>query len=1237
LAKPLADIAKAFFGINKAADAARQKIGKFALDAAAALDKLEIKTQEVRQGIESLGQRISGVLGAGISKLGDAIKGFIKGIIGFFASMLAWQLLFLGIYELITKVQLKMQDIGEKTRAEIAVKRLTTIYQDLGANASAAAKALRAVEEAVLSSRIDKVEKSYGELNDTIENIKKMGSDKNIFTRSFKNVMAIMNPMNFDVRPGLNADGTQERFAEALLKKRRSEAAALKNELETLTRAQKKIQDDAKATEDVRILAKERFAMEKELKELRKTISKELSDQEWTEKQKVLELEQRMKETLFAKERTEMERRHTQENQNLGSIGQQFATIFDEYQKNVFDAQVESEKRQFDMATRRAELEKQVDDYRYRLEQQTMKLREKMGEMNKKIVDYEAERRIQAARAVLDYTMKAKAFQTEGIIVGGDEIKKFNDKVNQNARSGEQLSATRLLTVMKAVGIELGLSPTMNPSNAVDTALAGSIKMSTGQQIDVRNLVNRAAMSDQAFLGMVNALTADKYGQSTLGTHMNQAALDELGNRRYLKTKTVAPPKMGDLSSYLNVDRETAQMRASLEGTFRKNEEYMRLMNNLDFARPMEEFKKAMNDPNLWRIESVGELREQIKQLGASVSLTENALSKGRLPTKLDELKSNLDLMFDVVLDTFAAKEIKQIQANKALTPAIQRQATDSINKMTSDTRRRGASATLKAIADWDNKTHPIVQRFTEVIKAYLKFTDQLPQIAKAFNELTIAQVENAIADATKAAADIRPRINDAFIEFTELLQSLIPGGYSLDKANMRSALQAQQFTTSQLMGLPPETLGDPAAVQGILDKGEQLRQQYESVNAALHPMREALENFKTRLDLAATSTQIFVDAHRSFAEEMITGSQDLGTAIQNFGETISKNFVSKFLDYALRPMQDQMFETFKRIFGVQDAETAAREAILQGQRSVAQALAANTLAVDANTRSKMGVPGAVAPGQGGPDAFWAPANAPKVGEFVGGPAFQPKAPAVIPPGPIALPIVPSPGSTPAPAIPTPDPTAYQAGLDKAAEALNASATTTNQQVPKTMTWGQALGGATQALAGIAMGIAGAQQMGKGGTYNTLMGLAGIFGALGSITGMFGTGGVFAAKPAGKAASGGPIKANRPYLVGEIGPELFMPNSDGEILSNAKSRKLLSAAALAGKTQTFSTNVNSRRNANPAQVQFDFAYQSEVINNVEYVTSDQFRKGMADSAERGKNMAFAAMQNNVSTRRRLGL
>jgi len=33
-------------------------------------------------------------------------------------------------------------------------------------------------------------------------------------------------------------------------------------------------------------------------------------------------------------------------------------------------------------------------------------------------------------------------------------------------------------------------------------------------------------------------------------------------------------------------------------------------------------------------------------------------------------------------------------------------------------------------------------------------------------------------------------------------------------------------------------------------------------------------------------------------------------------------------------------------------------------------------------------------------------------------------------------------------------------------------------------------------------------------------------------------------------ALGGPVSAGQPYLVGEKGPELFVPNNSGEILSN---------------------------------------------------------------------------------------
>ena len=40
-------------------------------------------------------------------------------------------------------------------------------------------------------------------------------------------------------------------------------------------------------------------------------------------------------------------------------------------------------------------------------------------------------------------------------------------------------------------------------------------------------------------------------------------------------------------------------------------------------------------------------------------------------------------------------------------------------------------------------------------------------------------------------------------------------------------------------------------------------------------------------------------------------------------------------------------------------------------------------------------------------------------------------------------------------------------------------------------------------------------------------------------------------------AGGGGMSANRPYLVGEQGPELFMPGSSGQLLNNGQTNNLL--------------------------------------------------------------------------------
>ena len=49
---------------------------------------------------------------------------------------------------------------------------------------------------------------------------------------------------------------------------------------------------------------------------------------------------------------------------------------------------------------------------------------------------------------------------------------------------------------------------------------------------------------------------------------------------------------------------------------------------------------------------------------------------------------------------------------------------------------------------------------------------------------------------------------------------------------------------------------------------------------------------------------------------------------------------------------------------------------------------------------------------------------------------------------------------------------------------------------------------------------------------------------------------------------GGPVMAGRPYLVGEGGPELMIPNIDGTVINNMKTEKIYQMIASGKKSRT---------------------------------------------------------------------
>ena len=108
-------------------------------------------------------------------------------------------------------------------------------------------------------------------------------------------------------------------------------------------------------------------------------------------------------------------------------------------------------------------------------------------------------------------------------------------------------------------------------------------------------------------------------------------------------------------------------------------------------------------------------------------------------------------------------------------------------------------------------------------------------------------------------------------------------------------------------------------------------------------------------------------------------------------------------------------------------------------------------------------------------------------------------------------------------------------------------------------------------------------------------------------------------------ANGGTISMGRPSIVGENGPEIFIPDSRGTIIPN---NRIISAAHYGNRASEPRSDGNYTITAN---------VQSEVINNVEYVRVDQIPHIVKQAGEQGMMMTYRGMRSSTKTRKSLGM
>ena len=143
-----------------------------------------------------------------------------------------------------------------------------------------------------------------------------------------------------------------------------------------------------------------------------------------------------------------------------------------------------------------------------------------------------------------------------------------------------------------------------------------------------------------------------------------------------------------------------------------------------------------------------------------------------------------------------------------------------------------------------------------------------------------------------------------------------------------------------------------------------------------------------------------------------------------------------------------------------------------------------------------------------------------------------------------------------------------------------------------------------------------------------------------------------------KFASGGAMQNG---VMGEAGPEAIMPlkrGADGKLGVAVAGHFGANRAAMAGKQSRSGSNpfaenatamagsltVNRERaieNVQMAQLSnpapMTVSYQSEVINNVSYVSEDQFQKGLRDTANRARMQTLSDLKNKPATRSQVGM
>lgn len=1015
--------------------------------------------------------------------------------------------------------------------------------------------------------------------------------------------------------------------------------------------ALQKLEGQEASRRQVEILAQDRKDIEEKIKLFREDLGKEINDKEFQQRMELLNQEQQVRTEQIQRQKAALASEFELIRSNSTERNQASLKLIEDYKQGLLDATESEERRRTELVQAEARMRKDIEDYAFKIGRQRAELEKTIGKYKQAV-----QKEINKEQEYADQRALVQAKKRQAIAsaffrpFSAEQNQKFINYTQGNNPLGKKYSLEMAYGIGQLYSKDqLGLSG-LESGEYIAQKIITNIEAFNKQGIStLPQLVKNVFpdMSEAMVDATVRALRSEQN---------NRLGIEQLRNPN--------PPIIQQKEFDSNYQRDLAQAEA----------ESQRLA-----TEQLASFKEVL------KAQQQSETDKLQRLLNTFANPSRFGDIKSSYATDIDANVRYLKASNQALLDF--TQGIQNADAEIAKAETVLRTDLFNIIKSTgtkmSDTQiNDDIEYILRQVAEKGSipKTgipkadaaYSMIQKSIEGFEAYKKQAIANTSPANIANQ---GQALNQALDTALGASTLltsrTEKVSSAFQQFTSIVEQGSSATYSLFQAQVKAQrfveLEISKIAASQKSPLSAEQLA------GIEKRGRIMVDALIAQERAMQPVNEALQAFADRMSMAVQMTDNVISANKTFMQSVLTNSQTLKEAALQLSTSISEEFVSMLLDQALRPMRDQLLERMKKLFGVQSAEDRAKsamDALAASQTTLGQKTDQLKDAVSNNTTALT----AIAAGIGGPDLN---ANTSglsygiRIGDTVGSLTPRKQAPATD----TSLPTLT--GSESEYEMMTrlgnlgPDyVTEIEGMLEQSFKGIGESLTQFGTKAKTagdigekgfTKFLGGMMGVATGALA--ITGAIQAMQDSESGTYGTLMGIAGILGGLGAIAG--GVGGIMKAR-------GGPVSARRPYIVGEVGPELFIPDAGGTIIPNDQIAFTGAGGATAesgssGMTVPFQQGGSSVSNAfstiNSTAIPFtkstermvaerseretiaainnpkplDVRYESSVINNVEYVTAEQHQKGMAEAAERGRTLTLSALQNSIKSRRQVGL